>query len=418
MDQEIEQLLHSLNVTTSSVEQSAQPASAIPLEQYEQPVVPEAPPSPEEQSASVALPEQKKRSSSSFVAWIKKHEPWILWVGGVLLLVKASILAFFLIHGVPESWISRERRIFRTQEAPEIEQMAPLPHPTMGRTVWSPDEAFPHELPEGLLSNTSLFKDHLDILQAASGRRKALEEIRHDVDSLMATCIHAPDRSTSEALRRAFVRFDLTDLDLTHSVISMILSKKPFLKTPSDVQRLDETLSLAGLGRGLKEYSAVSAQLASTKKAIGELLSKLESDRSVVRLASNLEAALRLLDGLHKNQTIASSVDVQSYRRAAMDRCRNSVRQLIAQSEQQIRRPSPEERLAVAYLQRTFPDISVDMWARLDNSLVPLVSSKLAVHEENSMGNGELFAESARIMLPPDASFPVDEPLSVAERVQ
>ena len=386
MDREIEQILHSLNVTVPSVEKQEPPA-------------PEEPP--------------VRQAKSSFVSWIKSHERWILWVGCSLLLVKIGVLTFFLVHGVPEGWFARERRTFRVQEAPEVEEMVSLPR--TGRMVWSSDRLFPSALPEGVLAESSLFKEHLDILQAASGRRKALEEIRRDVDSLMANCIHAPDRTALDALHRAFVRFDLTDLDLTHSVVSMILSKRPLLKTPRDVQQLDETLSLAGLGRGLKEYSAMSAQIASTKRTAHSLLSKLETDRTVVQLANNLEATMNLLNGLHKSSTMASSVDIQGHRRTALDQCRRSLDQLIAQSDRRLHRPSAEERLAVAYLQRSFPEISMDRWACLDHTLMPVVPSRLPVHSENLMGRGGLFAESLKVLLPPDASFP-GSALSVAGR--
>jgi hypothetical protein len=385
MDQEIEQLLHSLNVTTAPVEQRARP---------------------------VVQPVQPRPAAPS---WFRRHEPWILWVGGCLLLVKVGILAFFLIHGVPERWVSRGRKVLRIHESSEIEQMAPLLQGA-GRVVWSPDASFPSALPEGSLANGSLFKEHFDILQAASGRRKSLEEIRRDIDALMVNCIHAPDRTTSDALRRALVRFDLTDLDLTHSVISMILSKRPLLKTSQDVQQLDETLSLAGLGRGLKEYSAMSSQMASTKKTAHDLLSKLETDRDVVHLANNFEACMRLLESLYKNPTIASSMDVQSHRRAAMDQCRHSLEQIIALGEQQPRRLSSEERLAVGYLRQAFPEISIDTWARLDTTLLPIAPARLAVHTENSMGDGGLLASSSRIMLSPDVFFPMN--ISVADRVR
>jgi hypothetical protein len=319
---------------------------------------------------------------------------------------------FFFIYGVPERWILRDRKTIRVQEAPVVEQMALLPHNGGGRLLWSSGEPFPHALPEGSLTDGSLFREHLDILQAASGRRGALEEIRRDVDALMVNCIHAPDRTAAEALHRALVRFDATDLDLTHSLISMILTKRPLLKTASDVQQLNETLSLAGLGRGLEEYSTVSAQIASTKTMAQDLLSNLETDRDAVCLANNLEAMALLLDGLHKNPTVASSIDIQGFRKGAVERCRHSLEQIVAQRGQKAVHCSPEERLAIAYLQRAFPDISMDMWARLDGALIPLTPTRVGVLAESVLDKGELFAESLRVMLPPDMMFPLNGPRS------
>ena len=383
MDQEIEQLLHSLNVTTAPVERRARPAAPRPAPKVQR------------------------------MSWLRRQEPWVLWVGCLLLLVKASLLAFFFVHGVPERWISRERKIFRVHEAAEVEQMAPLPYAITARSVWSSDSFFPHALPEGSLAGGSLFKEHLDILQAASGRRKALEEIRHDVDSLMAACIHAPDRSMSDALHRALLRFDLTDLDLTHSVVSMILSKRPLMKTSRDVRLLDETLSLAGLGRGLKEYSATLARMAAAKKTAREQLSRVEADHNLVHLAQHLRTSMQFLDDLHENPTIASSVDIQSHRQAILDRCRHSLEQIMAKSG---RRLTPEERMAVGYFKQTFPEISMDVWTRFDGSLVPVVPARLAIHSENAMGQGGLLAQSSRVMLAPDVSFPSETSLPVAKR--
>ena len=347
------------------------------------------------------------------MSWLRRHETWILWVGCFLLFVKASILTFFFFHGVPERWISRDRRILRVQEVPEIEQMAPLPYAITARSVWSSDAFFPHALPEGSLADGSLFKEHLDILQAASGRRKALEEIRHDIDSLMAACIHAPDRSTSDALYRALVRFDITDLDLTHSVVSMILSKRPLLKTSRDIRLLDETLSLAGLGRGLKEYSATLTRIAAMKKSARDQLSRIEADHDVVRLASHLRTSMQFLDDLHENPTIASSVDIQSHRQSILDRCRHSLEKVMAQCG---RRLAPEERLAAGYLKQMFPDISMAAWTRFDGSLSPVSPARLAVHSENAMGKGGMFAQVSRIILAPDTSFPTGASLPVAKR--
>jgi hypothetical protein len=409
MDKEIEQLLHSLNVTTENVatDPVEQNVASGPAEQRGQPL----PPPP-------VLP--TKHARRSLGSWIRKHEPGVLWVGCTLLIVKAGILAFFFFHGVPEGWISRVRRTLRIQEAPVIEEMAPIPHSNGVRLNRFSDELFPQALPQGSLADGSLFQEHLDILRAASGRRKALEEVRHDVDALMANCIHAPDRAATESLHRALVRFDATDLDLTHSLISMILAKRPLLKTPQDVQQLNETLSLAGLGHGLEEYSTVLAQIASTKTMASELLSKLETDRDVVSLANNLEATMHLLDGLHKNPVVASSMDIQGHRRIALERCRHSLEQIMALPSQQPHRCSQEERLSIAYLQRAFPEISMDMWARLDGSLVPLSPTRLAVLSENEMDGGGVFAETARVTLPPEMVFPTNGPdgsCSIAEHV-
>lgn len=385
MDKEIEQLLHSLNVATEPVERQELPPSLPP-----------------------ARP--AKQHQSFFKSWLRKHESRLLWIGCFLLIVKAGIIALFFIYGAPERWISRERRTLRVQEAPAIEEMTPLPHGVGERRYWFSEGSFPHSLPEGSLADGSIFRGHLDILRAASGRKKALEEVRRDVDALMANCIHSPDRVSTEALHKALVRFDATDLDLTHSLITMILTKQPLLKTPQAVQQLNETLSLAGLGRGLEEYSNVLAQIASTKTMASELLSKLETDREVVSLANNLEAIMHLLDGLHTNPTVASSMDIQGQRRIALERCRKSLEQIMALPRQPLHRCSSEERLSVAYLQRAFPDISMDMWARIDGSLVPLVPSRLLVLSENAMDRKEDFIETAtRVVLSPDVSFPMND---------
>ena len=141
-----------------------------------------------------------------------------------------------------------------------------------------------------------------------------------------------------------------------------------------------------------------------------ELLSKLETDREVVSLANNLEAIMHLLDGLHTNPTVASSMDIQGQRRIALERCRKSLEQIMALPRQPLHRCSLEERLSVAYLQRAFPDISMDMWARIDGSLVPLVPSRLLVLSENAMDRKEDFIETAtRVVLSPDVSFPMND---------
>ena len=63
----------------------------------------------------------------------------------------------------------------------------------------------------------------------------------------------------------------------------------------------------------------------------------------------------------------------------------------------------------MAYLQRAFPEISVDMWAKIDGSLVPLTPFRLVVVSENAMDRKQDFVETAtRVVLSPDVSFPTN----------
>lgn len=112
MDQEIEQLLHSLNVTTAPVERQAVPPS------------------------SPAVPLVKKVRPSLFT-WIRQRQSSLLWIGCSLLLVKVGILTFFFIYGVPEQWIFRARKLIRVHEAPVVEEMAPIHHAFGERVGWS-----------------------------------------------------------------------------------------------------------------------------------------------------------------------------------------------------------------------------------------------------------------------------------------
>ena len=80
------------------------------------------------------------------------------------------------------------------------------------------------------------------------------------------------------------------------------------------------------------------------------------------------------------------------------------------------RRLAPEERLAAGYLKQMFPDISMAAWTRFDGSLSPVSPARLAVHSENAMGKGGMFAQVSRIILAPDTSFPTGASLPVAKR--
>ena len=124
--------------------------------------------------------------------------------------------------------------------------------------------------------------------------------MRHDVDMLMANSIHSPDMASREALHHAVARFDVADLNLTHSLIPLILSKRSCLATPQDVQKFNETLALAGLREGLEEYSKMVVQIAATKEFIDQFVTKLGNEKDICVLAETLESTLQLISGLRK----------------------------------------------------------------------------------------------------------------------
>lgn len=374
MDPEIQQLLKSLDIETTP---PSQPRPAPPI----RPVV---------------VPQTPSQS------WIQRYRSLV--VKAVCLGASAGIFVLFFMYGLPEGWSFRGRKVVRIHESATSELMA-LPSSSMKKVSWSAEENFPSALPEG-----SLLAEHMDILKGASGRRAALEELKRDIDGLMTACVHTPDRLMAEALHRAIVRFDATDLDLTHSLISLIVSKKPLLKTPNDVQRLNETLSIAGLGRGLEEYSAVTAHLASSKQLVQDSLMKLRSSQDVVRLASDFEVVSQLLDGVQKNPLLCSSMNIEALRREAADLCRASIQRVLAQASEARRHCSAEERLAVAFLQKNFSDVGIDQWARVDGALLPYRASRSEVVAYNSLGTGERYISSAKVFLAPDIAVAFDEP--------
>lgn len=336
----------------------------------------------------------------------KKKSRLPLLLGISILLACGCGVGVFLTKGV---WWGVPSRIVHMYESPSIEKMTPPFIPSLQRTdPWSTNDLSCHLLPQGDLSENASWSSHLDILKAVSLRRKALEEMRQDIDTLVATCIHSPDFVTREALHRAIARFEVADVNLTHSLIPLILSKKSSLLTPQDQQKLNETLAVAGLGRGLEEYSKTVVQVAATKEFIEQFLAKLRTEREVCALAESLESVLQLLGGLRNNRLIPSFIDLEAKQKEAIEACQHSLEETLTQlpTTWYPRRCSQSERKAIVFLQGQFPQISSALFAKIDGMLTMKEgASRSVAFSDNNLGSDAFSSSSIHLFLAPDVHF-------------
>ena len=387
MDAEIHELLRSLNIEGSPSAHS----------------VPHSP-----ASSPVAIARPQKRWS--LYQWLKKHELLVFWTGGCLLVLKISLVTFFFFRGVPENWVVRARRVVRVYEPVISEKMTTVCLPLQSVGLWSANDLQCHTLPEGDRLQRQAVAC-LEILEAADERKKALEEIRHDVDACMIGCIHAPDMIHREGLHRALARFDAADVTLTQGLVPLIQAKRVASQTAEDHQNLDEALVLVGLGKGLEGYSVATARIASTKERIGNLTEKLRKGRDVVLLAETLKSTFELLDDVQKDSFVASYIDVDTKRHEAIELCRSAVRETLQQLPTCVfpRRCTNDERFSIAYLQGYFPDIETVQWTKIDGLLGVLDGpSRCAVLAENNLSPEIYSSAIVRVLMAPEPIAYVD----------
>ncbi len=378
MDADIAQLLKSLNLDGISVEEPVfkEPSASPP------PVYPHQP---------VVFPKKKKRQLMPLVTGLS-----------ILVVVGIGCALFF----TQDLWWGRPARIVHIYESAARPWMVPpFASATQKIEPWSTNDLVSHLLPSGSLSETSSFAGHLDILKAAAGRRDALEEVRQDVDALMANCIHAPDMATRGALHRAISRFDVADVNLTHSLIPLIVSKRSSLATQQDRQKLNETLAFAGLGKGLEEYSTTVVQIAATQEFIEQFLSTLRDERDVCRLAETFESALQLFAGLRKDLLMPSFIDLDARQKEASDACLHSLEETLRQfpSSQYPRRCSLLEHKAVSFLQGQFPSIDPSLFAKVDGFLM-MKDKPLHVRAslENNLASTSFSSSTTKMFMAPE----------------
>lgn len=376
MDADIEQLLKSLNIDGISVEEPDRPPIAPPVSQ----------------PFSPRLRPHKQQKSSLFMI-----------IGGAAL---CGILVGGGLFVATDWWIKPSRRVVHVYEAPSVPRMVPPFISAVQRVdPWSSNNLDTRRQPSGEGAPVSVFSGHLDILKAAAGRRQALEEVRADIDSLLTSSIHSPDLDSRRALHSALARYDLVDLHSTQSLIPLLISTRSALTTPSDLQKFQETLAYAGLGKGLEGYAKTAVQIRATEELIADFLKKIGEERDLCRLAKMLDGALQLLSGLRSDSLMVSVIDIDDRRKEVMATGRQAVetvlRALPAKSYPQW--CSPEERKAVVFLQEQFPSIDTELFARVDGFLTASrQKGVVTAAAENKLGSDSFSSSAVRLLMAPE----------------
>ena len=387
MDAEIQDLLRSLNIEGFSKESQLHALPAGPI---------------------VAACPVKKRSLGQ---WLKSHQLSVFWIGGLLLAAKLSVFIFFFFHGVPESWVARTHQIIHWYEPVVQVGMTPLDPPVHALGVWGTNDLAFHHLPEGDLGAKS-GADHLEILQAADGRKKALETIQRDVNDAIACCINTPDTASKEMLHRQLARFYIADHTLTGQLLPLIQTKRAAAPTADDHCQLEETLALCGLGRGLDGYGAEQQRLDEIKAKLAQLTTQVREEREVVALACALRRFHQLLDSVQKDPLLASFIDADAERNTGVSMCRHSVQEALQQTPASFfpRRCSDEERRSIAFLQGHFPDIEEAHWAKIDGLIgAPSHASLCALASDNNLLFQPFFSSTNLVLMAPDRFEPIED---------
>jgi hypothetical protein len=377
VDADIEQLLKSLNIEETSIKTFSTESSSPPI-------------APTFHHQSFVQP--KRRLNRSVLASLSV----CIFVG----------LGFFLFFMRGKFWADRPRIVHVHEAAVSPNMAGPITPAVQRIDPWSLNALSSNILPSGASSENPALAAHLDLLKAAGERKKALEEIRRDIDMLMANCIHAPDMVNREAFHRAVARFDMADLNLTHSLIPLILSKRSFLATPQDQQKFNETLSFVGLGAGLEEYAKAVAHIAAAKELIEQFFVKLRNEKDLCSLAETVEGVHTLFTGLRKDPLISSFIDLDATQKEAFEISQRSVQELLEKfpASDSPRRCSLVERKAVSFFQEIFPSIDSSLFAKVDGFLIlPDKGGRLTASLENHLGLDAFSYATTRVFMTPES---------------